>query len=65
MKHTNTQECGVTSKKTNLAAENIEPEPVHVKLEPEPVLVKYEPEFGIYDNSIKSEVLEEDPLAGL
>ena len=65
MKHTNTQECGFTARKTNLAGENIEPEPVHVKLEPEPVLVKYEPEFGIYDNTIKSEVLEEDPLAGL
>ena len=65
MKHTNTEECGVTAKKTFLAAENIEPEPDVVKHEPEPVHVKYEPEFGIYDNTIKSEVLEEDPLAGL
>ena len=44
-----------------------EPEPVHVKYEPEPVHVKCEPEpecNDCEDDSIKEEVLEEDPLAG-
>ena len=40
-----------------------EPEPVHVKYEPEPVHVKYELEPNDYDNTIKSEVFEQDPLA--
>ena len=43
-----------------------EPEPEIVKHEPEPELVKHEPDLDDCDeNTIKSEVLEEDPLAGL
>ena len=44
-----------------------ESEPVHVKYEPKSVLVKCEPEpesDDCEDDSIKEEVLEEDPLAG-
>ena len=38
---------------------------IAMKVEPEPVLVKHEPDHDDYDdNTIKSEVLEEDPLAG-
>ena len=54
-KHTGPVECGLTDKKIKLTTENIEPKLVHVKFEPEP---------DDYDNTIKSEVLEEDPLAG-
>ena len=56
----------------------VEPEshPYSLKYEPEPELVKYKPEFvhlrnepepepDDYENSIKAEVIEEDPLAGL
>ena len=80
MTHTNTEECGVTARKTNLTAENIEPEledvkyelehvhlkhePVHLKPEPETVHVNYEPQPDDHENSIKFEVLEEDPLVG-
>ena len=44
-----------------------EPEPVHAKYKPDPVHVKCEPEpesDDCEDDSIKEEVLEEDPLAG-
>ena len=53
-----------------------EPHPYSLKYEPEPELVKYKPDFvhlrnepepecEDYENSIKAEVIEEDPLAGL
>ena len=56
-----------------MTAENIEPETELVKselelelvkYEPKLEFVKYEPESNDYDNTIKSEILEEDPLAG-
>ena len=62
--HAVTEECGVTVKNKKLAAEKIEPEPVHVKPEPELELVKFESESEGYDTTMKLEVLEEDPLAG-
>ena len=41
------------------------PEFFHVKYDPEPKLVEYKPkrESDDYDNGIKSEILDEDPLA--
>ena len=39
-------------------------EPVHLKPEPETVHVNYEPQPDDHENSIKFEVLEEDPLVG-
>ena len=65
-----------TTPHINLNTKNIEPEHVHVKYEPEPVHEKYEPDpvhvkcepepesDDCENDSIKEEVLEEDPLAG-